>query len=216
LGTEDLMRSARAIAVKDTFLYIASNILEVNNDRMSVDTVAHTAFIGNAYTYCSAIIRDTVLIQSGFRSIVVCDVTYPASPIHIAHYYYSDTQIHFLGSTMKDSLLYIITSNIPGDSIGVLVFDIDYSSGNCELQTLPESYGMSIYPNPFNSALSIESSQPTMLEIHDIKGNLIHHSQSYATRHLWQPDKVLPSGLYLIKTTDTAGNINIKKTAYLK
>jgi hypothetical protein len=129
--------------------------------------------------------------------------------------YYMDDTIGYGHFTTIDSFLIIHTTDMRGSNAKIRVYKIPYSpSGNSELRIKPNKFNITPYPNPFNSTLTIHSTTSAMLEIHDIRGNLIHNSTSYATRHLWQPEKVLPSGLYLIKTTDTKGNINIKKTLW--
>jgi len=67
----------------------------------------------------------------------------------------------------------------------------------------PENTGISIYPNPFNSSLRIELSEPGgSVEIYDIRGRMVDRIGITGDRDYidWQPKSDLPGGIYLISS----------------
>ncbi|MBN2543442.1 right-handed parallel beta-helix repeat-containing protein [bacterium] len=92
----------------------------------------------------------------------------------------------------------------------------------------PDRCGISCYPNPFNANLQIEISgvrafheTPLWVEIFDIKGKLVGGDNQLTAycllpaKFTWQPDRSLPSGIYLVRVK--AGNLTAtKRVVYLK
>lgn len=96
-----------------------------------------------------------------------------------------------------------------------------------ETTNLPESYELYIYPNPFNSAVTISAPKTAKIEIFDLNGKIVWEtpsvSPSYQGRDVrgikricvWQPGKSVCSGVYLVWMT--VGNRSIaKQVIYLK
>ena len=84
----------------------------------------------------------------------------------------------------------------------------------------PVALSLTAYPNPFNSACAITVSDGrglarqtlTNIEVYDIMGNVVwerspdrdnRHREMSPTSHafIWQPDKSITSGIYLIRAT---------------
>jgi len=79
------------------------------------------------------------------------------------------------------------------------------------------SANLSVYPNPFNSHLRIETGRNAEVEIYNIKGEriLAGLESSGNGEFIWRPGKALPAGVYLIlvrdgKTSSTRRAIYIK------
>ena len=105
----------------------------------------------------------------------------------------------------------------------------DYRSGQ------PSEILMRTYPNPFNSSCTITAPTDAEIEIYDLRGNVVEtpfganaplsplirgtneRSVSEASRgFVWQPDKTIASGTYLVKIRTNDGRTASKKIAYLK
>jgi hypothetical protein len=179
LGVSDMMRYASSITVKDTFLYLGgagdNNILKIRNDRTDTDVIAYD-YDTTISQFFQTIFYDTLLYSSGFRGMALYNISDPTVFNRIARYSYFTGQGKFFAAVMRDTLIYAIYSYYP-DSFGVCVFDVDLgTSGNCELQTLPESYGMSIYPNPSNSSCTININSASTngnLSLYNVKGQKV-------------------------------------------
>ncbi|MBN2541837.1 alpha/beta fold hydrolase [bacterium] len=94
----------------------------------------------------------------------------------------------------------------------------------------PASFEISCYPNPFNSAITIEIAHaeafletPVQLQIYNINGKLVHSDrQGYlslqgtdACIYKWQPGQSVPSGIYLVKVTTSNRSVS-RRILYLK
>ncbi|MBN2543705.1 T9SS type A sorting domain-containing protein [bacterium] len=105
-------------------------------------------------------------------------------------------------------------------------------------QILPSNFEISIYPNPFNGAVSIEISgvgafheTPPQLEIYDINGKAVgrldepnrrfgldgwvENPGAPVQRITWTPEPATPSGIYLIQVKNPNQSVT-KKVLYLK
>jgi len=116
-------------------------------------------------------------------------------------------------------------------------------TGISEDASLPEEFGISAYPNPFNSAVTISVGavrEPPVIEIFDIAGRRIDQiavgeglkpSRSSITTQTggfetaplrnceftWQPDKSIGSGIYLVRVkSGQSGESIVKRIVYLK
>jgi alpha-tubulin suppressor-like RCC1 family protein len=109
---------------------------------------------------------------------------------------------------------------------------------------LPAEIRLWVYPNPFNSAVTIAidgvgggSRVPFDVEIFDVNGRMVDEMTVGATRrvarstgqppvdpyeYVWQPDESLPSGVYLVRARVETGSISgatatsTKRIVYLK
>ncbi|MBN2541715.1 T9SS type A sorting domain-containing protein [bacterium] len=102
---------------------------------------------------------------------------------------------------------------------------------------LPAKFSLNVYPNPFNSAISIELSgikklhaEYPQIEIYDIKGRLVSGDRQGCTNdrqgglsihdretsiYMWRPGEEIGSGIYLIKANIGKETL-CKKVIYLK
>ncbi|MCD6502002.1 T9SS type A sorting domain-containing protein [bacterium] len=88
----------------------------------------------------------------------------------------------------------------------------------------PASFEISIHPNPFNSVLNITRPVNSEIEIFDISGRIVYEmpvGSRPASTVLWQPNKSVPSGVYLVRARfdklSDRGDIEItKRVVYLK
>ncbi|MCK5833379.1 T9SS type A sorting domain-containing protein [bacterium] len=81
----------------------------------------------------------------------------------------------------------------------------------------PSGLGLSVAPNPFNSACLIKSSANSLIEIYDIKGHILDsYSCGFSTTcWVWSPASNLGNGIYLVRATN-GSNSTIKKVFYIK
>lgn len=77
----------------------------------------------------------------------------------------------------------------------------------------PKLLQVHIFPNPFNSAVSIECNKMSRIEIFDISGRKIESSRDYV--FAWNPDEKVPAGLYLIRVRYGDESLNAR-VIYLK
>ena len=87
----------------------------------------------------------------------------------------------------------------------------------------PEKLAINLSPNPFNGAVSIQTSVPKdgnlKIEILDINGRIVDKifdgiSKTGILRLIWQPTDI-PAGIYLARAS-TQGNVAIQKIFYVK
>ena len=87
---------------------------------------------------------------------------------------------------------------------------------------LPEQVSISVHPNPFNSSCIITVPVDAQIKIYDlrgklVKGQLVNLSESSKTRTIiWQPEKTIPSGVYLVKAMTRDGQTSEKKILLIK
>jgi len=78
-------------------------------------------------------------------------------------------------------------------------------------KTPKPKYYLNFSPSPFNSALSISTPDDATVEIFDIQGK--HIAELPGGNIVWEPNKEIRSGIYLIRAT--FGNRTITKRAIL-
>ena len=83
---------------------------------------------------------------------------------------------------------------------------------------------LSVYPNPFNSSISISAPEGAKVEIFDLRGNVVGAGLAPAQQqgdrkshpYIWQPEKEITSGIYLIRATTKDGLTETKRIIYLR
>ena len=76
----------------------------------------------------------------------------------------------------------------------------------------PEDYEIRAYPNPFNSAVTIDTPKGAKVEIHDLRGRLV---ENIGVRKVWRPESNVESGIYLI-SVEYRGTKETIRAVYLK
>ncbi len=110
-----------------------------------------------------------------------------------------------VGYVDSDSFYYRRTHYVPEEVID-------------ESKELPKGISLKAYPNPFNSAVSLELPNDTeSIEISDISGRIIHRHSDLDGRQkvIWQPEQHISSGVYLTRTIGT-GDSNTAKIIYIR
>ena len=82
----------------------------------------------------------------------------------------------------------------------------------------PNILSLSVSPNPFNSACRISAPDNAIVEIFDLNGRIVYEmpvGSRPASTVLWQPNKSVPSGVYLVRAKIGDKNIT-KRVVYLK
>ena len=86
---------------------------------------------------------------------------------------------------------------------------------NDSKQALPNEMKMiSAYPNPFNSAVTIEVDGASEIEIYDMNGRKVELLRSQNGTFYWIPDANINTGVYLVRSIDNL--YSGKKLLYLK
>ncbi len=148
------------------------------------------------------------LIANGFRLYVNLDHSYigelpPEYPNDSIYFYIAESTggrgygpETGWGTVFNDIINDLLSSNI----------SCNQSSG------LPEKL-VCVYPNPFNSSCEILAPVGSTVEIYDAGGHLIDLLEE--APYIWQPDKSLNSGIYLIRIVSNKGVIK-KRVCYMK
>jgi len=146
--------------------------------------------------------------------------------------YFSDTLGHLSDSSscidagaefivFESETIWAPTEDIDGNArpcslgwdIGCYEFYPDTSSDTTTPPPKPETFHLSIHPNPFNSAVHISSHSESKVEIFDILGRLI--TKIPGGEYIWKPEDKIGSGVYLVRSTFEDKTIE-KKVIYLK
>ncbi len=108
-----------------------------------------------------------------------------------------------------------------------------------EESIFPNSFDIDVYPNPFNSAVTISVGAihelPLQIEIFDVNGRMVEtipvnnsvgdgspvpssneRGDRAPTEIVWQPDESIGSGVYLIRAKMEDGQMASKRIVYLK
>jgi len=88
----------------------------------------------------------------------------------------------------------------------------------------PQSLSLNVYPNPFNSSISITAPADAEIEIYDLRGNVVGATRWVAQEkgdathrpYIWTPSESISSGIYLIRATTKDGGTITKRIVYLK
>ncbi len=94
------------------------------------------------------------------------------------------------------------------DSFGVHFAILDSADGIFEANR-PQTHNLRVFPNPFNSSVTIESAPESTIEIFDVRGRLIDRLSAEDKR--WSPSPETSTGVYLIKSS--FGGITITRRA---
>ena len=98
------------------------------------------------------------------------------------------------------------------DTFGVQFAILDSADGISE-DNRPETHNLKVFPNPFNSSVTIESAIESAIEIFDVRGRLIDRLSTGERK--WSPSPETPSGVYLIKSSIDCETIT-RRTLYLR
>ncbi len=170
---------------------------------------------------------------------------------------WSYTQMLFDSVVNADSGIIDTSFNYFGRNIGPVMFDesmeeyederavsvlLEYDLAGIDdnTKTMPDNISLDVYPNPFNSAVSITAPQNARIEIFDLRGNVVctrnvgaRHSretttfneqpsgnasslQDGARTFIWQPDQTIASGIYLVKARTEDGWTVTRRIVYLR
>ncbi|MFP4459956.1 MAG: T9SS type A sorting domain-containing protein [Candidatus Zixiibacteriota bacterium] len=84
-----------------------------------------------------------------------------------------------------------------------------------EKSTMPEEVAIKAYPNPFNSAITIDRPENRQIQILDIKGNLV--DELALGEEKWHPEDDIGSGIYIIHTSrEKLGLLRDRRIIYIK
>ena len=100
------------------------------------------------------------------------------------------------------------------DGIAEIIYDA-YSDGvpmtviNSEFADVPEKLEISAYPNPFNSALTIEKPYGAEIAILDLQGRVVALPSAISHgKSVWRPTEGTPSGVYLIRLEEDGRSVS--------
>jgi hypothetical protein len=97
------------------------------------------------------------------------------------------------------------------DSLGN---SVAFPEGVSENPFLPQKInGLSAFPNPFNGSCMIEAEKEALVEIYNLKGQLI---ESKYGSFSFSPSENESSGIYLVKSKGTDNKTSSKKVFYMK
>ena len=74
------------------------------------------------------------------------------------------------------------------------------AAGIEESYVKPSEFELAVYPNPFNSSCVIYAPSDAMVEIYDLNGKLVHKASITTGRYVWNPNKSVSSGVYIVRT----------------
>ncbi len=117
------------------------------------------------------------------------------------------------------------TSNPPGPAYATILSESYVSSTNEYIQ--PARVEINCYPNPFRDRLNIrltgtaKSDQFKSLEVYNLKGQLVYHKANLHGKKIhWNGldshGNKIGSGIYMVKVSDTKGNIHTAKVVSIK
>lgn len=67
---------------------------------------------------------------------------------------------------------------------------------------LPNQLSLKAYPNPFNSAININTNIESQIAIYNVNGNLVKKARALKGHYIWEPSRDIPSGLYMVKASN--------------
>lgn len=124
----------------------------------------------------------------------------------------------------------LVTGNVSSSGI-----DITISPAAVGENELPENFEINAYPNPFNSAVTIEAPAGAEIEIYDVAGRKVEeilqpHTElveplgsvranpsltSSGGAFIWRPDETVESGVYFVRATSGRQAVT-ERVVYLK
>ncbi len=114
------------------------------------------------------------------------------------------------------NFFFSITACDPWDSCDTCDFyvSVDTTSAISEKSIKPDAFFIDAQPNPFNSSCQITTAMNSKIEIYDLNGKQIETFEE--TPAIWQPEKEISSGIYLIRATTKDGLTETKRVVYLR
>ncbi len=91
--------------------------------------------------------------------------------------------------------------------------ELDLTTGVGENSAFLPELSITAYPNPFNSAVMINTPKMANVEIFDIDGHMI--TELSGGIKVWQPEVLIGSGIYLVRATVGRESVT-KRIVYLK
>ncbi len=84
----------------------------------------------------------------------------------------------------------------------------------------PQKISLRTYPNPFNSAVTIETPFGAVLQLFDLRGRLVAEPREYSVEsnkqlYSWRPSSETPSGVYFARI-NLDGEVSVSRLVYLK
>jgi len=116
------------------------------------------------------------------------------------------------------------SANLLDTTICIVIAD----SGSGIKESIPSSFSLSTYPNPFNSAVTISAPEGAEVEVFDVNGRKIVESplaplnkggaecNEVGGSFTWTPDETVGSGVYLVRARFEGGETATKRVVYLK
>jgi len=139
-----------------------------------------------------------------------------------------DTSINYFGRNVGP-VMFEESMEEHEDEIAVSVLlEYDLAGIDNKTKMLPENLSLEVYPNPFNSAISITAPQNAVIEFFDLRGNLVgvngvrptdEGRMLYAPTSrtfIWRPSETSASGIYLVKARTEDGNCITKRIMYIR
>ncbi len=114
----------------------------------------------------------------------------------------NDTNQNFTPIVTGDYAVAVTSGGCADTSACYNVFVVGMNANN-------NTSNISIYPNPANSLLTIQTTKPLLIEIYSIEGNLIESKKINTTNSFAISNYV--NGIYLIKATDNNGGFSYHK-----
>jgi len=102
------------------------------------------------------------------------------------------------------------------------IIKLSHDVGINKNETASKKLKLSVSPNPFNSSCIITAPSGAKVEIYDLRGRLISKGiQPFAESQgkrtfIWQPDKTIRSGVYIVKATMENGRQKVKRVVLVR
>ncbi len=158
----------------------------------SVDFMADTVFY---------LVEDTVDVYVDITSTGTPPYTYQWSPEELFDEPTDSVQTFLLDSTV--TVMVEVTDSfgcVARDTMTIVLWNKISEMG------IPKDMILRAYPNPFNSAIYIETRNGGMLTICDIGGNIIHSQSVESGIFKWTPHNI-PAGIYIVDLSSNSVKI---------
>ncbi|MBN2541423.1 T9SS type A sorting domain-containing protein [bacterium] len=160
----------------------------------------------------------------GFEFFVLSDLEYAVfvseSPFQV-YAMEEATDSGYFEVPVENEPYWVVVSNIANIAntiVGKLSVALTDTTSGIEDNYLPESFKVSVYPNPFNGALRISAPPISQIEIFDINGRMVDKITNNGynkTDILWQPEMSLSTGIYLVRI-NSEDKVTTRRVVYLK